>query len=152
MIPSVGWGWKWRSAFLEASGIGKDLCCLDGLFIAFPRNVAIGPRTFLNRNVSITAPARISIGADCLVGPNVVMNSADHSIRNGDPIRLAGHVMGEITIGDNVWIGANVVITKGVTIGSHSVVGAGAVVTSAVREGAVVGGVPARELSRRLVL
>ncbi len=54
-----------------------------------------------------------------------------------------------ITIGDDVWIGANAVITDGVHIGAHAIVGAGAVVTHDVPDYAVVGGVPARRLRDR---
>lgn len=54
--------------------------------------------------------------------------------------------MSPITIGNNVWIGANVTILPGVTVGEDAVIAAGAVVTSDVAAGTVVGGVPAKFL------
>ena len=56
---------------------------------------------------------------------------------------------GGIVIGDDVWIGARVTITKGKYIGNHSIIGAAAVVTKDVPEYAVVGGNPARILKMR---
>jgi acetyltransferase-like isoleucine patch superfamily enzyme len=49
-----------------------------------------------------------------------------------------------VTIGDDIWIGANAVILPGVTIGDHSVVAAGAVVTKDVPPHTLVAGVPAK--------
>ena len=60
-----------------------------------------------------------------------------------------GHVPGTVRIGEDVWIGANCVITPDVSIGRGAVVGAGAVVTRDVEPLAVVGGVPARVIGRR---
>ncbi len=60
-----------------------------------------------------------------------------------------GHVPGTVVIEEDVWIGANCVITPDVRIGRGAVVGAGAVVTRDVAPFAIVGGVPAREIGRR---
>ncbi|HOO26508.1 MAG TPA: DapH/DapD/GlmU-related protein [Clostridiales bacterium] len=55
----------------------------------------------------------------------------------------------KITIEDNVWIGANAVITPGITIGTGSIIGAGAVVTKDVEPYSVMGGVPAKLIRKR---
>jgi galactoside O-acetyltransferase len=92
----------------------------------------------------------IEIGRDVLVGPNVVMRAGNHAFDSPDlPIKQQGHRHGSIRIGDDVWIGANVVITPDVTIGDHAVVGAGAVVVKDVEPWDVVGGVPARKIKSR---
>jgi galactoside O-acetyltransferase len=114
--------------------------------------ISVGANTGFNRNVHINASVggEISIGTDCLIGPNVVMRTAGHRFQNLEiPIRKQGHVIKDITINDNVWIGSNAVILGGVVIGKGAVIGAGAVVTKDVPPFAVVGGVPARILKYR---
>ncbi|MBN1431653.1 MAG: acyltransferase [Methanomicrobiaceae archaeon] len=92
----------------------------------------------------------IIIGNNVLIGPNVVVRSADHNFSSADTlIQKQGHTGGRITIEDDVWIGANAVILKGVTIKTGAVVGAGAVVTKDVDEYVIAGGVPAKKISSR---
>jgi len=112
----------------------------------------IGDRVAVNENVTIAASddGLIRIGSDVLIGPNVVIRASNHVFKSKDkPINQQGHTGGKITIEDDVWIGSNVVILPDVTIGAHSVVAAGAVVTHAVEPWTVVGGVPARVISKR---
>ena len=127
--------------------IGKN-----SFFTAKGGAISVGDHTSFNMNVHINASVggRISIGRWCLVGPNVVMRTAGH--RYADPgrcIRDQGHLIGDITIADDVWIGANAVVLGGVAIGRGAVVGAGSVVTRDVPPMAVVAGVPARIIKHR---
>ena len=72
--------------------------------------------------------APITIGSHCFIGPNCGMYTAIHPLLASE--RNQGLEKAEpITIGDNVWIGADVKILPGVTIGSDTVIGAGSVVT-----------------------
>jgi galactoside O-acetyltransferase len=91
----------------------------------------IGPDTSLNNNVQLGANGgKISIGSGVLIGPNCVLRAADHIFEDlTRPIRDQGHIFGEIIIEDDVWIGANAVVTRNVRIGRGAIVGAGAVVT-----------------------
>ena len=84
--------------------------------------------------------AKITIGHNCHVAPNVGIITTNHDIHNP-----ALHVNGrEIVISDNCWIGMNAVILPGVVLGDNTIVGAGAVVTSSFPKGhCVIGGVPA---------
>jgi len=112
----------------------------------------IGDRVSINSNVLLDASdnGRIIIGSDVLIGPNVVLRASNHVFKDKDrPINQQGHTGGYILVQDDVWIGANVVVVPNVTIGAHAVVAAGAVVTSDVEPWTVVGGVPARVISRR---
>lgn len=91
--------------------------------------LAIGDNTALNYNCILVARKSITIGTDCTFGPNVIVFDHDHDFRgsavmNGDAFKEK-----EITIGNNVWIGANAIILKGATIGDNAVVAAGTVVT-----------------------
>lgn len=93
---------------------------------------------------------RIEVGRHTAIGPGTVVRAANHCFARRDvPIMSQGHVPGTIIIGDDVWIGANCVLTPDVRIGRGAVVGAGAVVTRDVAPFTVVGGVPARPIGER---
>ena len=94
--------------------------------------------------------SNVKIGDYVIMGPDVKIYSRDHIFDDIDkPIALQGKVAKETTIGDDVWIGANVVITAGANIGDHSVIAAGSIVTNDVPEYAIVGGNPARVIRSR---
>jgi acetyltransferase-like isoleucine patch superfamily enzyme len=114
--------------------------------------IIIGSNTSFNVNVHINASVagRIIIGKDCLIGPNVVMRTADHIFSNPNKnIREQGHVANDITIDDDVWLGSNVIIVGGVSIGKGSVIGAGAVVTKSIPPYSVAVGIPAVVIKKR---
>ena len=93
---------------------------------------------------------KITIGKHVLIGPNVTLCTTGHSIHpkhRGD-----GMYSFPITIEDNVWIGANVVVLPDVTIGKNSVIGAGSVVTKDIPANSVAFGSPCkvfREINER---
>lgn len=104
--------------------------------------LTIGNNFFANNNVSITALESVTIGDNVRMANNVVIVDHDHDYKNDNSKFLTAAV----SIGDNVWIGANAVILRGVTIGDNAVVAAGSVVNKDVPEGTLVGGVPAKVL------
>lgn len=85
----------------------------------------------------------VEIGDDTLIAEMVTIR--DHGPK---PYRRQGFVSAPIRIGQNVWIGNKVTITKGINIGDNSVVAANAVVTKDVEPNVVVGGVPARIIKK----
>ena len=71
----------------------------------------------------------ITIDDKCIIGPNVVFRTSNHDFSQRDvAVRNQGHRPGRITVGKNVWIGANASIIGNVTIGEGAIIGAGAVV------------------------
>lgn len=87
----------------------------------------------------------IEIGNDVIIAQNVVISGLNHSYTDVNiPIRLQTCVTSLIKIENDVWIGANAVVTAGVKIGRHSVVAAGSVVTKSVPEYCIVAGNPAK--------
>jgi maltose O-acetyltransferase len=103
----------------------------------------IGTQSLINFGCSIVALDRVTIGARCLIGPHcMIMDTSFHDI---DPARRLDRPAAQpITLGENVWLGARVVVLPGVTIGQDSVIGIGSVVTTDIPAGSLAVGVPAR--------
>lgn len=114
-------------------------------------SLTIGDDFFANYGCFISAEGGIvRIGDSVLFGPNVVIVSRNHVFSDPlRPIRLQGYEAGQVTIGDDVWIGASSTILPGVTIGDGSVIGAASVVTRDVPAGSVAVGSPARVVRTR---
>lgn len=106
-------------------------------------NIHIGENFFANFNLTILDEARVEIGDNAFIGPNVSIFTACHPL---DPQqRNTGVEWAEpVKIGDNVWIGGCVTILPGVSVGDNVVIGAGSVVTRDIPSDVVVGGNPAR--------
>ncbi len=125
-------------------GRGVFLTAANGR-LTLAESVAISP------NVNIGADdGEIIIGKQVAIGPGTVIRAANHRFDRQDlPIMVQGHARGRVIIEDDVWIGANCVITPDVRIGRGAIVGAGAVVTRNVAPFSIVGGVPARVIGNR---
>lgn len=120
------------TAKVEASRTGKvtvlERSTIDGGSVcrASSGELVIGAHVYINRNCNIVSHKHVKIGNKCTIGPNVCIYDHDHDFRSNH--RDTEYVCKPITIGDNVWIGSNVIIVKGVTIGDNSVIAAGVVV------------------------
>ncbi|MFF7767680.1 sugar O-acetyltransferase [Streptomyces massasporeus] len=126
---------------LGAVGEGVDL--RPPVYVDYGSNISIGARTFVNYNLTALDVARITIGEDCQIGPNVQLLTPTHPVEP-EPRRDKLEAARPIVIGDNVWLGGGVIVCPGVTIGDNAVVGAGAVVTRDVPADVVAVGNPAR--------
>jgi acetyltransferase-like isoleucine patch superfamily enzyme len=107
----------------------------------------IGQRTAINEFNNIRAAGgEITIGNNCLISQFVSIIASNHSTARGTPMRDQpwAAIRNVVRVGDDVWVGAHVVVLPGVTIGTGSIVAAGAVVTSDIPAFAVAAGVPAR--------
>jgi len=108
--------------------------------------VRIGDDVQIEGYFSVAAAASVTIGDGVLIGSNVSIRDHDHGIAPDRHRARQPLVAKPVEIGDFVWLGQNVVVLKGVAIGKNAVVGANAVVTQPVAEGAIVAGVPARQI------
>lgn len=123
----------------------------DGAFINPPfycdygTHIEAGKNLYINYNCTILDVAKVKFGNNCQLAPNVAIYTAGHPIH---PVsRNSMYEYGkEVTIGDNVWIGGNVVICPGVHIGDNVVIGAGSVVTKDIPDWSVAAGNPCRVL------
>ncbi|MEV4843064.1 sugar O-acetyltransferase [Micromonospora matsumotoense] len=123
--------------------VGEDAWVRPPLYCDYGWQTHLGARSFVNFNAVLLDVARITIGVDVQIGPNVQLLTATHPVEAA--LRRAKWEAAQpITIGDNVWLGGGVIVLAGVTIGENTVVGAGAVVTRDLPPNVVAVGNPAR--------
>ena len=103
----------------------------------------IGARTFVNFGLMALDVARIVIGDDVQIGPNVQLLTPTHPT-DADLRRAKWEAAKPITIEDNAWLGGGAIVLASVVVGENAIVGAGAVVTKDVPPNTVVMGNPAR--------
>lgn len=129
-----------------------------GNFVAIHPNVSfrgrgklkIGEHSSINSGVIFGLTCDMSVGSHVMIADRVSFRTADHDFTDLEvPMLEQGEIRGSITIEDDVWIGANVTVLRGVTIHRGAIVGANAVVTKDVDEYSIVGGVPARVIGNR---
>jgi acetyltransferase-like isoleucine patch superfamily enzyme len=103
----------------------------------------IGDRVFINYGSTLGATKLIRIGPRCAIGSHAII--IDNDFHTIDPERRYDvPASAPIIIEENVWLGARVIVLRGVTIGAHSVIGAGSVVTRNIPPRSVAVGLPAR--------
>ena len=110
-------------------------------------NISVGDNFFANHNLVIIDSARVTIGDNVFIGPNVGIYCAEH------PIDIKRRNLGlerakAITIGNNVWIGGGVHICPGVKIGDGAVIGAGSIVINGIPDNVVAVGNPCRVIRK----
>lgn len=106
--------------------------------------IVIGEGTYINRNTMLDAAESLTLGRECAIGPGCYLTDHDHGFAPDTPPLSLPLISNPTCIEDRVWLGANVVVLKGVTIGRGSVIGAGSVVTRDIPPGSVAVGNPAR--------
>lgn len=123
--------------------IGKNVFVEPNFTCEFGKNIYIGNNVYINFGAVFLDCSRITIGNDVLIGPNVGMYSANHSL---DPEERASGALigGRITIEDKAWIAGDVKIMAGVTIGEGAVIGCGSIVTHDIPPRTVAVGNPCR--------
>ena len=132
-----------RSILTDLLGsVGEGVEIRQPLAVDFGAHISIGARSFANSGLTALDVARITIGQDVQLGPNVQLLTPTHPL--DAQVRREGWETGlPITIGDGAWLGGGVIVLPGVSIGENTVVGAGAVVTKDLPAGVLAVGNPA---------
>jgi maltose O-acetyltransferase len=135
------------SAVKELLGKSEDAFINPPFYCDYGTHIEVGKNFFANYNCTILDVAKVKIGDNCQMAPNVSIYTAGHPIHPFS--RNSMYEYGkEVTIGDNVWIGGNTVICPGVTIGHNTVIGAGSVVTRDIPDWSVAAGNPCRVIRK----
>jgi acetyltransferase-like isoleucine patch superfamily enzyme len=131
--------------------IGPGTLLEPGVWITAPGSarVRIGAGTFLNLGVMVAAHELVEIGDHCMLANGCFVSDASHRYDDPDlPVTWQGfESRGPTRIGENCWLGANVVVTSGVSIGERCVIGANSVVTRDLEAFSLAAGAPARVLA-----
>lgn len=136
---------------------GKNVTIGQNSYISKVENLFIGNRVYIGRELTVlNSLAKVHIGDHVMFGPRVTLITGDHRFD------IIGKYMIDITndmkkpsddqdiiIDDDVWIGANSTVLKGVNIGKGSIISSGSVVTRNVQPYAIVGGIPAKLIRMR---
>jgi acetyltransferase-like isoleucine patch superfamily enzyme len=128
--------------------LGEHVLFEPGVWLTGAGIIRIGGGSFLNLGVMVAAQDLVEIGAHCMFANGCFVTDADHRFDDPDtPVPWQGFTSpGPTRVGDNVWCGANVVITAGVTVGERCVIGANSVVTRDLPPHTIAVGAPARAL------
>jgi acetyltransferase-like isoleucine patch superfamily enzyme len=124
-------------------GDGTKIRCHEG-------EVAIGQKTVLGQECTISAYQRVRIGEQCVIADRAMFIDFDHNVSDVEqPIRRQGIYKRDVVVGSNVWIGYGAQILRGVSVGDNAIIGASSVVTRDIPANAVAAGTPARVIRMR---
>lgn len=122
---------------------GENITVEQPFHCDYGTNIEVGENFYANFNFTVLDVARVKIGNNCMMAPNVSIYTAGHPLHPDS--RNSGYEYGiGVTIGDNVWVGGNVVINPGVRIGNNVVIGSGSVVTRDLPDNVLAAGNPCR--------
>jgi len=136
-----------RRFFYRLGGmkIGKGSTIHCGAIFYDSRNITLGEDSIIGENAVLDGRDTLKIGNHVDIASEVMIYNSEHDLK--DP--HFGPLSASVVIEDYVFIGPRAIILPGVTLHKGSAVAAGAVVTKDVEEGSIVGGVPAKEISKR---
>lgn len=127
--------------------IGDNAWLEPPFYCDYGWNIEVGKNFFANFGLTILDVGKVTIGDNAQIAPNVSIYTAGHPIHPES--RNSGYEYGiPVTIGNNVWLGGNVVILPGITIGDNVVIGAGSVVTKDIPGNVIAAGNPCKVIRK----
>lgn len=128
---------------------GQNINIEHGAFFGSGRDIEIGNNSGLGLNCRVSGP--LVLGNNVMMGPDVIIYTQSHNFSRTDvPMNTQGDAPKEdVSIGNDVWIGARVIILPGVKVGDGAILAAGAIVTKDVEPYTIVGGNPAKVIKSR---
>lgn len=150
LLPRICVSWPHQVSLGARCVLGCDLILtFDGPWKPGP-SIVVGNAVHIGAGCQFNIQEKIVIGDETLIAAGCRFFDADHGFSSRSiPMYRQAVRRAPITIGPDVWLGANVVVLKGVSIGRGAIVGAGAVVTKSIPEFEIWAGVPARKLGVR---
>ena len=120
--------------------LGKNVIVskLGDIFIGTNGSLQIDDKVYFNKGVFISCQNKIHIEKNCQFGPDVKIIDNNHKFSRSKGVSTSEHTYGEITIGENSWIGANAVLLKKAKIGKNCVIGAGCVINQEIPDYSIV--------------
>lgn len=125
------------------SKTGKQITVEQNFWCDYGYNISVGENFYMNHNCVILDGAKVEFGDNVFVAPNCGFYTAGHPL-DCETRNKGLEYAKPIKIGNNVWIGGNVVVLPGVTIGDNVVIGAGSVVNNDIKSNSVAVGNPCR--------
>ncbi len=149
-LPRLNMFNRYRAYLIKLAGVNikENITIWSGFDIrpiGNASNLTIGKGVFINRNFRCAMPkdAKVYIGENTAIGPNVMIETAYHGIQLEDRKQTYSR---SVVIGNNCWVGAGSIILNNVKIGDNSIVAAGSVVTKNIEKNIIVAGVPAKKI------
>lgn len=122
---------------------GENFWIEPSFWCDYGYNIELGENFYSNHNLVILDGAKVTFGDNCFIAPNCGFYTAGHAL-DAEQRNKGLEIALPITVGNNVWIGGNVVVLPGVTIGDNAVIGGGSVVTKDIPQGVIAAGNPCR--------
>ena len=122
---------------------GEKIYIEPNFWCDYGYNISVGENFYMNHNCTILDAAKVEFGDNCFIAPNCGFYTAGHPVDY--KLRNKGYEYAKpIKIGNNVWIGGNVIVLPGVTVGDNVTIGAGSIVTKDIPSNVVAYGNPCK--------